>query len=95
MVIATTAHPAFRKAADEYLVKVVECPVDDKFRMDIKKLKTLITSKTILIVCSCPTFPHGAVDPIEDVSMMLTNKNIRFACRLLYGQYGCSLHEIF
>lgn len=71
IILAPSAHPAFRKAANMYLIKIVECPVDNNFRMDISKVKNLVTHNTIMIVCSCPTFPHGAIDPIEKVSTIL------------------------
>lgn len=73
IIICTTAHPAFRKAANEYLINVVECQADSNFRLDTTHLKKLINKNTILVVCSCPTFPHGSVDPIESVAKILSN----------------------
>lgn len=71
IILPSSAHPAFRKAANICRIKIVDCPIDNDFRMDITKIKKFITSNTIMIVCSCPTFPHGAVDPIEKVSALL------------------------
>ena len=39
--------------------------------MDITKLRGLMGKNTILVVGSCPQFPHGQVDPIENISKVL------------------------
>lgn len=75
IIIPTTAHPAFRKAANEYSIIIKECPIDINFRMNLNYLTKMITKKTILVVGSCPSFPHGTVDPIEDISDILTNED--------------------
>jgi len=79
MILPATAHPAFRKAANEYMVIVKECPVDNNYRMDLTYFKNILTNKTILVIGSCPSYPHGSVDPIEDISNILSeydNNNI-------------------
>ena len=67
-----TAHPAFAKACNEYGIKLKKVPVDpESYQVDLNELVDLISNKTILVVGSCPGFPHGIIDPIEDISDLL------------------------
>lgn len=69
MVLPITAHPAFQKAAHLFDVKPVYVPFDPvTFRADVDALKAAINSNTILIVASAPQYPHGVVDPIEEIA---------------------------
>lgn len=71
MIIPSTAHPAFRKSAQICEIKIIECPVDSTFKCCVKSLEKLITNRTILIVGSTPSFPHGVCDPIQEMSNIL------------------------
>ena len=72
MVIPVTAHPAFEKAANEYSIKLRKAPIHPQtFEVDIGKMQGMINKNTILVVGSCPGFPHGIIDPIEQISDML------------------------
>ena len=77
MVVPVTAHAAFDKAADFFKIKIHHVPVDPKTKkVNPKKLKSYINSNTCLIAGSAPHFPHGAIDPIEDLSKIATQYNI-------------------
>ncbi len=78
MVMPVTAHPAFDKAGHYFGVKVVRTPVDENFRADVNALKKAINHNTILIVGSAPTFPHGIIDPIEEMSELARERGIGF-----------------
>lgn len=71
MVLPISAHSAFRKAAFEYGITVVDWLLGVDMKADTNNLEPLITSNTILVVGSCPQFPHGQVDPIEEVAKVL------------------------
>ena len=68
MVVPVTAHAAFNKASEYFKIKLRAIPIDENYQVDLKKLKRAINSNTILIVGSAPTFPHGVVDPIPELS---------------------------
>lgn len=77
MVVPVTAHAAFDKAADFFKIKIHHVPVDSKTKkVNPNKLKSYINSNTCLIVGSAPHFPHGAIDPIEDLSKIAVKYNI-------------------
>ncbi|CAF1269847.1 unnamed protein product [Adineta steineri] len=64
-----TAHPAFNKACAYFKIKLIRIPVDPiTLEVDLKKMRRAITKNTCMLVASAPNFPHGAIDPIEDIS---------------------------
>jgi sphinganine-1-phosphate aldolase len=76
MVIPATAHPAFLKAANEYCIKVRKAPVHPQghskaFQVDTVAMTKMMNNNTILVVGSTPGFPHGIIDPIEEISAIL------------------------
>lgn len=36
--------------------------------MSLKHLKSKISSKTVVVVCSAPQYPHGVVDDVEEIA---------------------------
>lgn len=68
MVVPTTAHAAFDKAAHYFNIRMVRVPVGSDFRADVSAMRDAITPSTIVIVGSAPSFPYGLVDPIEELS---------------------------
>ncbi|GIX43264.1 MAG: aspartate aminotransferase family protein [Leptospiraceae bacterium] len=78
VIVPVTAHAAFEKASEYFKIKLVKIPVDENFKADIKKLKKVITKNTIAIVGSAPSFPHGVIDPIEEMSEIAYKYGIGF-----------------
>ncbi len=76
MVIPLSAHPAFDKAGHYFGIKVVHAPVDNEYKVDINAMKSLLTSNTMLIVASAPSYPHGIIDPIDKLSQLALEKNL-------------------
>jgi sphinganine-1-phosphate aldolase len=69
IISADTAHAAFDKGAHYFGIKLIKVAVDDKtFKMDMKACKAALTENTIALVGSAPTFPHGIIDPIQELS---------------------------
>lgn len=65
LVMPTTAHPGWDKAAHYLGLKVVHVPVGSDFRADPEAMRKAVTPDTILMIGSAPTYPHGVVDPID------------------------------
>jgi sphinganine-1-phosphate aldolase len=66
MIVPSTAHAAFEKAADLLGIKLVKIPVNPNTQeADILATERAITKNTILIVGSAPSYPTGTLDNIE------------------------------
>jgi sphinganine-1-phosphate aldolase len=78
MVVPSTAHAAFDKASQYFNVKMVRVPVGPDFRADPGKTEKAITRNTVLVAGSAPDFPHGLVDPIEELSELARERGIGF-----------------
>ncbi len=78
MIVPVTVHAAFDKAAQYFNIKMVKVPVDGMLRADVGAVRKAITRRTIVIVGSAPSFPHGMVDPIEELSGLALEKGIGF-----------------
>jgi len=76
LVVPTTIHPAFDKAAHYFGVKLVKVPVGPDFRADVRAMAKAITWKTIGLVASAPQYAHGVVDPIEELGALAQRKRL-------------------
>jgi glutamate/tyrosine decarboxylase-like PLP-dependent enzyme len=76
MIVPVTAHAAFDKAAQYFNIKIVRVPVDADYRADVAAVRRAVTRNTVVIVGSAPSFPHGMMDPIEDLSALAQAKGI-------------------
>ncbi|KAM3606732.1 uncharacterized protein V6R79_022267 [Siganus canaliculatus] len=72
-----SVHAAFDKAAHYFGMKLVHIPLDKKtMRVDVKAMKRAISKNTAMLVCSAPQFPHGIIDPVEEVAKLAERYNI-------------------
>ncbi|MNW42170.1 Glutamate decarboxylase [compost metagenome] len=78
MVLPVTAHPAFSKAAAYFDIKAVYIPLTEEYLADISMTKELINANTILLVGSAPAYPHGVMDPIEEMASIAIDHHIPF-----------------
>jgi sphinganine-1-phosphate aldolase len=78
MILPLTAHPAFEKAAHYFGVKPVHIPVRADFRADVEAANAAITSRTILMVGSAPSYPHGVIDPIAELAQVAQEHQLLF-----------------
>ncbi|KAI5078358.1 hypothetical protein GOP47_0006029 [Adiantum capillus-veneris] len=87
MVIPESAHSAYDKAAQYFNIKLWRASVDKNFQADMKSIKRLINRNTIMIVGSAPGFPHGIIDPIEELGALALSKRICFHVDLCLGGF--------
>lgn len=67
LVVPTTIHPAFDKAAHYFGVRLVKVPIGADLRADVRAMEKAIGRRTIGLVASAPQYPHGVVDPIAEL----------------------------
>jgi sphinganine-1-phosphate aldolase len=78
MIAPVTAHAAFDKASQYFNIKMVHIPIDENFRADVNAARKAVNKNTVVIVGSAPSFPHGAIDPIEELSELAREHGIGF-----------------
>lgn len=77
MVLPTTAHAAFHKAAHYFGVRPVLVDVGPDFRARAGAMADAITERTVLVVVSAPSYAHGVVDPVRDVAGAALARGVR------------------
>jgi len=77
ILLPSTAHASFQKAAHYLCVKPVIVPVDSTtFRADPEAMRQAITPNTILMVGSAISYAHGVVDPIRALGAIAAEKGV-------------------
>jgi sphinganine-1-phosphate aldolase len=87
MVVPVTAHAAFEKAAAYFKIKLRRIPVDAEYKADVAEARKAVTRNTVVIVGSAPSFPHGMIDPIEELSELAREKGIGFHADACLGGF--------
>ena len=68
LVLASTAHPAFTKAAHYLGVEEIRVPVAADLRADVAATAEVVGGRTALVVGSAPCYPYGVIDPIGELA---------------------------
>ncbi|WP_214409119.1 pyridoxal phosphate-dependent decarboxylase family protein [Sphaerisporangium fuscum] len=77
LVLPVTAHPAFHKAAHYLGLEVAPVPVDPAtFRADPGAVEAAITTDTVLVVASAPSYPQGVVDPVAEIAAIAASRGV-------------------
>ncbi|MDF1604903.1 aminotransferase class V-fold PLP-dependent enzyme [Nocardioides sp. YIM 152315] len=80
MVVPSTVHAAFLKAAHYFGVEAVVVPVGADFRADPTAMLDAIDAdpdRTVLVVVSAPSYAHGVVDPVAAIAPAAAARGIR------------------
>jgi sphinganine-1-phosphate aldolase len=78
IVLASTAHAAFHKAAHYFEVEAVTVPVaPGSFAADPTAMAEAIDDRTVLVVVSAPSYAHGVVDPVAEVAAAAAARGVR------------------
>lgn len=78
IIVPTSAHAAFDKAAQYFNITLRRIPIGKDFKADVRATRLAVNRNTIAIVGSAPCFPHGVIDPIEALSEIALKKGIGF-----------------
>ena len=78
IVLPTSAHAAFDKAAAYFGVELRRVAVRADWRADVEAMALQIDSNTILIVGSTPQYPQGVIDDIPALANIALQHGINF-----------------
>ena len=87
IVAPQTIHPAFAKAAHYFGAKMRYVEVDDDFRVRVDALEQAVGPKTMLIAASAPQYPHGMIDPIEEIAAIAKDRGVPFHVDACFGGF--------
>lgn len=87
MIIPESGHSAYDKAAQYLKIKLWRVPVNEDFQADVKAIQRYVNKNTIMIVGSAPGFPHGIIDPIEELADLALRWGICFHVDLCLGGF--------
>lgn len=76
LVVPITVHPAFDKAADAMDLEMRRAPLRADRRVDVTAMADLVDDRTVAIVGSAPCFPHGVIDPIDELSALAVSAGV-------------------
>ncbi|MBS7251667.1 MAG: tyrosine decarboxylase MfnA [Candidatus Freyarchaeota archaeon] len=85
IIIPTSAHASFDKAADLLGIRLVRVNLDREYRVKPSEVKKAITDKTIAIVGIAGTTSLGTIDPIEELSEIALEKNLYLHIDAAFG----------
>lgn len=77
IVVPTTVHAAFHKAAHYFGVSLRPVPVGPDFRADPAATAAACDDSTVLVVASAPSYAHGVVDPVTEIAALAAERGIR------------------
>ncbi len=88
IVAPETIHPAFFKAADYLEIEMrLAKGKSENLLPDVADMRALIDSNTILIAGSAPAYPHGAIDPLKEISDLAVEKGLWMHVDACVGGY--------
>lgn len=77
MVVPSTIHAAFHKAALYFGVEAVVVPVGPDHRADAAAMAAAIDDDTVLVAVSAPSYAHGVIDPVTEVAAAAAERGVR------------------
>ncbi|MBE3002112.1 aspartate aminotransferase family protein [Nocardiopsis sp. HNM0947] len=81
VVVPVTAHPAFHKAAHYLGLRTVGVPVDpNTLRARTEAVAAALGPRTLLVVASAPSYPHGVLDPVAGIAALAAEHGV--ACHV-------------
>ncbi|MFZ1061918.1 MAG: aminotransferase class V-fold PLP-dependent enzyme [Acidimicrobiales bacterium] len=65
-----SAHPAYAKAAHYFDMDFSTIPLDSSYRADVSAARRLMSERTCVVVASAYSYPHGIMDPVEELAAL-------------------------
>lgn len=76
VVMPVTAHVAVDKGAHWMGIEVRHAPLAEDYRVDVAAVAELVDDQTICLVGSAGNYPHGLIDPIEQLAALASEHGI-------------------
>ncbi len=76
LVLPTSAHAAFHKAAQYFNIQPRLVPLDADYRADVAAAAAAINGNTIAVVGSAINFPYGTIDPIDQLATLAKERGV-------------------
>lgn len=76
VVMPVTAHPALDKGGHYFGIEMRKAPVTGEFVADVAAMADLIDADTVALVGSAGSYPHGVVDPIEELGELALGRGV-------------------
>jgi tyrosine decarboxylase/aspartate 1-decarboxylase len=87
IIIPKSAHFSFQKIASLMDMKLIHVPLNDKYYMDISKVKNKICNKTAAVLGIAGSTELGTIDPIPELSEICLDENIFFHVDAAFGGF--------
>ena len=87
MIVPTTIHPAFEKAAHYFGVEIIHVGISADCRVDVDALAKAINKNTILWGGSAPQYCHAVVDPIEALATLALQRGLPLHVDACFGGF--------
>ncbi|MEU8238014.1 aminotransferase class V-fold PLP-dependent enzyme [Actinoplanes missouriensis] len=84
LVVPSTAHAAFAKAAHYLRVELDVVPVKG-LAADPEAMAAAVTPDTVLVAASAPSYAHGVIDPIPELAAAAAGRGVRFHVDACFG----------
>jgi sphinganine-1-phosphate aldolase len=76
IVAPVSAHPAYAKAAHYFDMDLVRVPLDASYRADVSAAAELVGPSAAVIVASAFSYPHGVMDPVEELAALAASRGV-------------------
>jgi glutamate/tyrosine decarboxylase-like PLP-dependent enzyme len=76
VIIPVTGHPGMHKGFHYFGMHPVVAPVDEHGLVDVDWVRRHVTGRTVALVGSAGTYPHGVVDPIPELGLVALEHDI-------------------
>ncbi len=76
ILLPSTAHPAFTKAAKYLDIEAHRVPVRNDGRADVAATEAAIDETTALLVGSAPCYPYGLIDPVTELAALASARGL-------------------
>jgi sphinganine-1-phosphate aldolase len=90
----TTLHAAVDKAAHYFGITLIKLPPDPNTgKLRASDVRRYICSRTVAIFASAPNYPHGVIDPVEDLSSLALRSKVNLHVDACLGSFLIALAE--
>jgi glutamate/tyrosine decarboxylase-like PLP-dependent enzyme len=76
LVMPVTAHPALLKGCHYFGIEIRYAAVTDQYVADMDSVRSLVDENTVALAGSAGTYPHGLIDPIDQLSDLALERGI-------------------